>query len=38
VQQRQGRVGDNVRTHIGLSTSERAREIERDLLARRTPG
>jgi len=38
VQQRQGRVGDNVRTHIGLSTSERALEIERDLLARRTPG
>ncbi len=38
VQQRQGRVGDNVRTHIGLSADERTREVERDLLARRTPG
>ncbi len=37
VQQQQGRVGDNVRTHIGLSTDERAREVERDLLAKRTP-
>jgi len=37
VQQRQGRVGDNVRTHIGLSTDPRALEVERDLLARRTP-
>ena len=37
VQQRQGRVGDNLRTHIGLSTDERALEVERDLLARRTP-
>jgi hypothetical protein len=38
VQQRQGRIGDNVRTHIGLSTDARALEIERDLLAKRTPG
>jgi hypothetical protein len=38
VQQQQGRVGDNVRTHIGLSTDERALEVERDLLAKRTPG
>ena len=37
VQQRQGRVGDNVRTHIGLSTDERTLAIERDLLAKRTP-
>ena len=37
VQQRQGRVGDNVRTHIGLSTDARTLAVERDLLARRTP-
>ena len=37
VQQRQGRVSDNVRTHIGLSTDERTLEVERDLLAKRTP-
>src|ERR1700758_4400901 len=37
VQQRQGRVSANVRTHIGLSTDERALEVERDLLAKRTP-
>ena len=37
VQQRQGRVGDNTRTHIGLSTDERTPEVERDLLAKRTP-
>ena len=36
VQQRQGRVGTNVRTHIGLSNDERTLEVERDLLARRT--
>ncbi len=37
VQQRQGRVGTNLRTHIGLSSDERTREVERDLLAKRTP-
>ena len=37
VQQQQGRAGDNVRTHIGLSTDKRALEVERDLLAKRTP-
>ncbi len=37
VQQQQGRIGDNVRTHIGLSTDERTLEVERDLLAKRTP-
>jgi hypothetical protein len=37
VQQRQGRVSATVRTHIGLSTDERALEVERDLLAKRTP-
>jgi hypothetical protein len=37
VQQKQGRVGDNVRTHIGMSTNERALEVECDLLAKRTP-
>ena len=37
VQQRQGRVGANVRTHIGLSTDERTLAVERDLLAKRTP-
>ena len=37
VQQKQGRVGDNVRTHVGLSTDARTLEIERDLLAKRTP-
>ncbi len=37
VQQQQGRVGNNVRTHIGLSTDKRTLEVERDLLARRTP-
>ena len=37
VQQRQGRVGDNTRTHIGLSRDERTLEVERDLLAKRTP-
>ncbi|HEX7686706.1 MAG TPA: DUF4157 domain-containing protein [Burkholderiaceae bacterium] len=37
VQQRQGRVGDNLRTHVGLSTDPHAREVECDMLARRTP-
>jgi hypothetical protein len=37
VQQRQGRVGDNQRTHIGLSKDERTLEVQRDLLAKRTP-
>jgi hypothetical protein len=37
VQQRQGRVGDNLRTHIGLSTDPHAREVECAMLARRTP-
>ena len=37
VQQRQGRVSANVRTHIGLSTDERTLAVERDLLAKRTP-
>jgi hypothetical protein len=37
VQQKQGRVGDNVRTHVGLSTDERTLAVERDLLAKRTP-
>ena len=36
VQQRQGRVGDNLRTHIGLSSDERTLAVERDLLAKRT--
>ena len=38
VQQRQGRVSPTVRSHIGLSSDERSLAVERDLLARRTPG
>ena len=37
VQQRGGRVGDNVRSHIGLSKDERALAVESDLLSKRTP-
>lgn len=37
VQQRGGRVGDNVRSHIGLSKDERQRALDAHMLAMRTP-
>lgn len=37
VQQRDGRVGDNVRSHIGLSKDERRRAHDARMLAMRTP-
>ena len=37
VQQQQGRVPPSLRSHIGLSTSEQTLEVERTLLAKRTP-
>ena len=38
VQQRGGRVGDNVRSHIGLSRDAGARALDARMLAMRTPG
>lgn len=37
VQQRDGRVGDNVRSHIGLSKDERRRALDAHMLSVRTP-
>lgn len=37
VQQKQGRVSDTERSHIGLSKDPEALATERDLLAKRTP-
>jgi hypothetical protein len=37
VQQKQGRVSETGRSHIGLNKDEGAAKIERDLLAKRTP-
>ena len=37
VQQRGGRMGDNVRSHIGLSKDERRRALDARMLAMRTP-